>query len=266
MTITTAILSVSASNIVGQAAADAWTQHAQALVDIGVDTDLRCGHMIGQCAHESAGFQHRIENLNYSAEGLWRVFRRHFRNRAECDRFHRQPEKIANRVYANRIGNGNEASGDGWRYRGRGFIQLTGRANYRTYGPIVGLDLEADPDLATNPDAAWRIAAAFMARTRRSGRTVLEWADADDVVMVTKCINGGTHGLTDRKIKTGRAMTALSGARSVADKQRLLLSNGFNPGPIDGLWGPKTRAAEAEAAGQFGMQGDALYDHLETLI
>ncbi len=151
---------------------------------MGADNDLRLTAIIGQCAHESVDYKARFENLNYSADGLWRVFRRHFVSRSERDLNARQPEKISNRVYANRIGNGSEASGDGYRYRGRGYLQLTGRANYRAYGTNLGIDLEGTPDLAAEPEIAWLVVIRYMAKIKRSGKTALQWADASDVVML----------------------------------------------------------------------------------
>lgn len=266
MSIVSAILSCASSSVVASVATEAWQNNAQTLEDIGITTDRRRASIIGQCAHESMGFRTRYENLNYSGDGLWRIFRKYFKNRAEADGFARQPEKIANRVYANRMGNGDSASGDGWRYRGRGFIQLTGRDNYRIYGDLLGINLIATPEVAAEPDLCWLIAAQFMARTRRSNKTLLEWADVPDTVLVTKGINGGTHGLQDRQHKTAIAFEALTGEATTAEWQALLLNAGFDPGPVDGLEGPKTRAAVAAAEAQFNLTGDALIAHLRTIV
>ena len=100
---------------------------------------------------------------------------------ARCGRFARDPELLANRVYAGRIGNGDAASGDGYRYRGRGYLQLTGRANYRAFGQRLGIDLERHPERAEEPEIAWRIAACYFATRPRAGLTALKWADADNV-------------------------------------------------------------------------------------
>lgn len=265
MTIDRAILACASSSVVASIAQDAWQDNADTLHEIGISTDRRRAALIGQCAHESMGFRTRHENLNYSGDGLWRVFRRHFASRAEAEGFARDPEKIANRVYANRMDNGNSASGDGWRFRGRGFIQLTGRSNYRTYGDLLGVDLLGNPEMAAEPSLCWLVAAKFVARTRRSGRTLLEWADVPDDVMVTKGINGGTHGLQDRMHKTGLAYQALTGEPTTAEWQALLLNAGFDPGPVDGLEGPKTRAAMAAAEARFGLQGDDLLSYLRAI-
>lgn len=155
----------------------------------------RFSHFMAQLAHESAHFTAMEENLNYSTQGLMKIFRSKFRDEAEAASYARQPEKIANRVYANRIGNGDEASGDGWRYRGRGFIQLTGRANYRSIGGRLGLDLENDPDVvAADPVIALQVAANYW-----DSRDLNEVADTDDIFEVTRLINGGHNGIDDRK-------------------------------------------------------------------
>ncbi|MEO1321823.1 MAG: SH3 domain-containing protein [Pseudomonadota bacterium] len=155
----------------------------------------RFSHFMAQLAHESAHFTRMEENLNYSTNGLMAIFRSKFRDEQEAASFARQPERIANRVYANRIGNGDEASGDGWRYRGRGFIQLTGRANYRDIGRRLELDLENDPDVvASNPVIALQVAANYW-----DSRNLNEAADADDIFEVTRLINGGLNGIEDRQ-------------------------------------------------------------------
>lgn len=261
MSVRTAIMAVAASDHVGDAAASAWEANAEALRKLGATNDERLAAIVGQCAHESGGFLHRFENLNYSAAALKRVFRRHFPD-GDFDAFARQPEKIANRVYANRMDNGPPSSGDGWRYRGRGYIQLTGKDNYARYGRDIGIDLVRDPDQAAEPGVAWQIAVRYMATRRRAGRTLLVWADLRDDEMVTEGINGGQHGLLDRQIRTARAYRALTGEIPVIEWQRLLLAAGFAPGPIDGLMGPKTRAAQEAAAAKFGVEGAALVERL----
>ncbi len=265
MTIETAIRVCASSSVTAAAAFAAWQAVEGKLEEIGINNDRRRASLIGQCAHESARFKTRIENLNYSAAGLWKIFRRHFASQGETNAFARQPEKIANRVYASRMGNGNQASGDGWRYRGRGFLQLTGKDNYTRYGAAVGEDLVGNPERAADADICWLIAAEYLARTRRSGRTLLEWADEPDILMVTKGINGGTHGLADREVLTGKAYAELTGEASTAEWQALLLNAGFNPGPIDGLLGPKTKAARGAAEAQFGVRGDALLEVLRGI-
>ncbi|MEM6900203.1 MAG: SH3 domain-containing protein [Pseudomonadota bacterium] len=170
------------------------------------ETPLRFSHFMAQLAHESNKFTAVEENLNYSAEALLRVFSKYF-NEAEATEFARQPERIANRVYANRIGNGSEASGDGYRYRGRGFIQLTGRANYRDIGSQIGKNLEGNPDIvATDPTIAVEVSAAYW-----DSRNINQFADADDVYKVTKLINGGFNGIEDRIRLLSRAKSIWGG-------------------------------------------------------
>jgi putative chitinase len=159
----------------------------------GLNSNKRLRHFLAQCAHESAGFTRFRENLKYSEEGLRKTFAKYF-DAKTAHEYARKEEKIANRVYANRLGNGNEDSGDGWRYRGRGIIQLTGRSNYKTFGPKVGADLEAHPEDAETPAVAVKVALAYW-----NDRHLSEKADADDVVGITKGINGGTIGLEERK-------------------------------------------------------------------
>jgi len=229
--------------------------------------EVRAAHLIGQCAHESAGFTRRVESLFYrSGDRIFAVFgRRHFAGIAEAEGFARDQQKLGNRVYADRMGNGDAASGDGFRYRGRGWLQLTGRANYRTFGRRLGIDIEADPERAAEPATAWRIAAAYLATRRRAGRTALEWADLGNVEMVTRIVNGGTIGLAERCHLTALALTALGGraprpalARgaegpAVLRLQRLLAEHGFWPGALDGDLGPKTQAALRGFQGAAGL-------------
>ncbi|MEM8959496.1 MAG: glycoside hydrolase family 19 protein [Pseudomonadota bacterium] len=256
-TVKTAINAVAGSSTVAKEAANAWASKAAELQSLGANSEARIASIIGQCAYESGGFTQRFENLNYSVNALQRVFGRYFKTVSPAA-YARKPKKIANLVYANRMGNGDEASGDGYRYRGRGWIQLTGKSNYATYGEAIGVDLVGNPDLAADPATAWLIAVRYMAATRRGGKTLLEWADLNDEVMVTKGINGGTNGLQGRLQEVSKVLAALSGKMSIAAWQTLLAAAGFNPGPVDGLNGPKTKAAMKAAAAKFGETGDAL--------
>lgn len=159
----------------------------------GLDTPLRRAHFMAQLAHESAGFKRLVENLNYSAEALLRTWPSRFtpESAKACAR---QPEKIANTVYAGRLGN--DQPGDGWRYRGRGYIQLTGKANYAEFSQRVFGDdrLVHDPHQAAEPAVAMRIAGAYWVA---KGLNTL--ADLDDLEAITRRINGGLHGLADRR-------------------------------------------------------------------
>lgn len=182
--------------------------HARALeaarVSSSVVTPRRLCHFMGQIFVETGGIAHMVENLNYrNAARLDAIFRS-IRGIGDAKALiARGPEAIANRVYANRLGNGDEASGDGWRYRGSGYKQLTGRANYRDISHIVGLDLEADPELAREPQAAARIAFAFW-----DARDCSPLADAGDVEGITARINGPAKlGLAERRQAVLRAMS-----------------------------------------------------------
>ena len=161
----------------------------------GIDTPVELAHFLSQCGHESAGFKVVNENLNYSAKGLLGIFKKYFPTAALAESYQRKPEKIANRVYASRMGNGDEASGEGFKFRGRGFIQLTGKQNYTAFGKAIGVDIAANPDLVATKypllSAAWFFSKNCLAKCK----------DASDasVLAVTKCVNGGTIGLADRQ-------------------------------------------------------------------
>lgn len=158
-----------------------------------INTPLRLSHYFAQAEHES-GLKPISENLNYSAEGLVKTFKKYFPTIASTVGYVRNPQKIANKVYANRMGNGNEASGDGWRYRGRGIFQLTGRDNYKALSKDTGVDYTNNPDLLLNEADA--IISSLWYWKRINGNTL---ADRDDVLAITKAINGGTNGIDDRK-------------------------------------------------------------------
>lgn len=162
----------------------------------------RITHFFAQVAHECGGFRILEENLNYSAERLQVVWPPRFPTDAIAEQYGRNPEKIANKVYASRIGNGPESSGDGWRFRGRGLIQLTGRANYEKFGPLAGVDIIADPDLAQEPVTALRLAAAFW-----DSKNLNTLADQNQFKLITRRINGGENGLEDRRTNLNRART-----------------------------------------------------------
>ncbi|MBB1487702.1 glycoside hydrolase family 19 protein [Oceanospirillum sediminis] len=173
--------------------------------DFGINTPLRVAHFLAQLAHESGSLRYVSENLNYSAKALRAVFGKYFPTDQEAEAFARQPEKIANRVYADRMGNGDEASGDGWSYRGRGLIQLTGKDNYQRFSQAVGQDAVASPDLlAENPDLAVATAGWYW-----NSRSLNEYADQDDIKQITRRINGGYNGLEDREEYLVRAKNVL---------------------------------------------------------
>jgi putative chitinase len=160
-------------------------------------TPVQAAHFFAQTAHESGNFKAFSENLNYSAEGLLRIFSKYF-DVATAKQYARQPEKIANRVYANRMGNGDEASGDGFKYKGRGALQLTGKSNYNDFAKWLGKTIDPN-DVAD--EYAFESAKYFFDKNKL---WVICDKGIDDatILALTKRINGGTHGLDDRKAKT----------------------------------------------------------------
>lgn len=164
------------------------------LPSFGIDTPLRKAHFLAQLAHESGGLKYSEENLNYSAKGLRSIFGKYFKTMEMAEAYARKPEKIANRVYANRMGNGAEESGDGWKYRGRGLIQLTGKENYQKFAQEHTIDCVNNPDLLLDAEIALTSACWFWKR-----RHLNRYADVDDLHMVTRRINGGTNGILHRQ-------------------------------------------------------------------
>ena len=162
----------------------------------GINTPLRVAHFLAQCGHESGGFRLTQENLNYSAKGLMGIFKKYFPTEAIANQYARNPQKIANKVYSNRMGNGTEASGDGYKFRGRGYIQLTGRDNYTAFGKSIGVDIPNNPDSVASTYALASAAWFFS----KNGLHKIADEGASDVVVtkITKRVNGGTIGLPDR--------------------------------------------------------------------
>jgi putative chitinase len=199
-----------------------------AMFRFSINTPQRVAAFIGQCAHESANFTALSENLNYSAERMAAIWPLRFavqepdpkrpgKTKPKKDAagkniptalaltLHRKPEMIASSVYANRMGNGPEASGDGWKYRGRGLIQLTGKDNYRLASDSLRVDLVANPDAVTQPDMAALTAAWYW---NKRGLNAL--ADRGHNKTISRRINGGTHGLDDRLQRTATALALLT--------------------------------------------------------
>ena len=161
----------------------------------GITNVLRLAHFLSQCGHESGGFKAVNENLNYSADGLKKIFPKYFPGNIS-ESYARNPEKIANKVYSSRMGNGDEASGDGWKYKGAGYIQLTGKSNYAAFDKFVDDDILANPSLvATKYPLA---SAAFFFQSNGLWSICDKGADDATVTAVTKRVNGGTIGLADR--------------------------------------------------------------------
>lgn len=170
----------------------------------GINTPLRWAHYLAQIAVECSEFRYTSENLNYSSARLMVVFPKYF-NATSARSYGKNPQKIANRVYANRMGNGSEASGDGYRFRGRGCIQLTGRSNYKEYNAYLAkcgivVDLTKTPELIAKPVGAIKSSMYYWAKNGLN-----EIADRDDVLAVRKKVNGGTNGLAEVKEYLKRA-------------------------------------------------------------
>jgi putative chitinase len=170
-------------------------QIPETAVKFNITNNLRLAHFLSQCGHESGNFKAVSENLNYSADGLKKIFGKYFPGNLN-ESYARQPEKIAARVYASRMGNGDEASKEGFKFRGRGYIQLTGKANYTNFTKFIGEDCVSNPDLvATKYPLA---SAGFFFDSNKLWAICDRGADDATVTAVTKRVNGGTIGLIDR--------------------------------------------------------------------
>lgn len=219
-------MTVTVQNIVAagvkQATAEKWVDAvASACKEFHINTPQRIAGFLSQCAHESGGFERLQENLNYSADGMAGIWPRRFAvlgpdgkpvkkdGKNQPNKFalalHRKPEMIANVVYASRMGNGPTESGEGWKFRGRGLKQLTGKDNHRACSAGLGVDLVENPDLLLEPVYAARSAAWFWATNKCN-----TFADAGDIEGLTKRINGGLIGIEDRKKRYASAMRSLS--------------------------------------------------------
>jgi putative chitinase len=162
----------------------------------GITTPLRLAHFLAQCGHESAGFKAVQENLNYSAKGLMDIFKKYFPTQTLAEQYQKNPQKIASKVYGGRMGNGVESTGEGYKFRGRGYIQLTGKQNYTNFAKFIGEDTVANPDLvATKYPLA---SAAFFFQSNELWSICDKGADDKTVTLVTKRVNGGDIGLIDR--------------------------------------------------------------------
>jgi len=172
------------------------TQLPDTIAKFELNTPLRLAHFLAQAGHESGGFKAVNENLNYGAKGLLGIFKKYFPTEEKAKLYERKPEKIANLVYGARMGNGPEASGEGWKFRGRGYIQLTGKDNYRAFDAVVAESIIDNPDLVATKypllSAAWFF--------HKNGLHKIADQGATDAVVtsVTKRVNGGTIGLADR--------------------------------------------------------------------
>lgn len=176
----------------------------QLLDDYEINTPLRVAHFVAQCAHESGNFVFIKENLNYRAASLMTVFKKYFPTQELAAQYANKPERIANRVYANRMGNSDEASGDGWRYCGRGLIQLTGKDNYTFFAGSLGIPVEEAADYLSTFEGAAQSACWYWEQNNLN-----RFADANDVRGLTRAINGGYIGLEDRIKHTEHALHVL---------------------------------------------------------
>jgi putative chitinase len=188
--------------IPGNPYVDHWyTALSQALPDYDINTPQRVAAFLAQCGHESGGFTAIKENLNYKAESLVRVWPKYFPNMDVADQYAHNQEKIANRAYANRMGNGPEESGDGYRFCGRGLIQLTGRSNYQAFADSIETDINDLPEYLATFEGCVQSACWFW-----EANNLNQYADNFDLVTMTKKINGGTLGLDDRTERYKKAL------------------------------------------------------------
>jgi putative chitinase len=196
------------STILHRGDADEWYDAMVAMFPkYDITTEARVAGFIAQTAHESANYKVLSENLNYSAKALDAIFGKYFKRAGrDAQQYHRQPEKIANTIYANRMDNGNTASGDGWRYRGGGILQLTGKYNYTAFGKSVGMSAEDATDYVRTKEGAIESACWFWKENN-----INKYCDSNDIVRMTKRINGGTIGLADRKKHYAHALEVLGG-------------------------------------------------------
>ena len=175
--------------------------------DFKISSPLVLAHFLAQCAHESGNFKYTRENLNYSAQGLLKIFPKYF-SKDTAEIAARKPEVIANIVYSLRMGNGNKESGDGWKYRGRGYIQLTGKSNYKSFGDFIGINLLDNPDLVATKYPL--TSAAWFFEIKRLWNIAEEGVEEETIKKITKLINGGFHGLEERIKKSNFFITILT--------------------------------------------------------
>ena len=250
---------------------DDWKDWYEAMLEIlplwEVNTIERVAMFIAQCGHESAGFRVLTENLNYSAKALNTIFPKYFRRAGrDANDYHRQPEKIANVIYANRMDNGDSNSGDGWRFRGGGILQLTGRYNYTQFGKAVEMSPEEAVDYVRTKKGALDSACWFW-----DTNNINKWCDAMDIVGATKRINGGTIGLDDRKKHYLHAIDVLGGdfEEPEVDYNQTIRQGSRGPlvaevqekldiSPADGIFGPGTAKIVKHWQSTNGLVADGI--------
>lgn len=219
-----------------------------------INTPARIAGFVAQCGHESNNFKVLEENLNYSAEGLNKIFPKYFvKAGRDAQAYHRQPEKIANIVYASRMGNGGTASGEGWKFRGRGVIQLTGKDNYSRFAKHIGKTLDETIEYLKTKQGALESACWFW---KTNGLN--EIADSGDIVAMTKRINGGVIGLDDRKKHYEHALAVLGGkVRAVHDQITDAVTQALKKGANGPAVAKMQKALGIKADGDFGPGTEA---------
>ena len=250
---------------------DDWRDWYSAMLEIlplwEVNTIERVSGFIAQCGHESGGFRVLSENLNYSAKALNTIFPKYFRRAGrDANEYHRQPEKIANVIYANRMDNGDTDSGDGWRFRGGGILQLTGRYNYTQFAKAVDMTPEEAVDYVRTKKGAIDSACWFW-----DTNNINKWCDDMDVVGATKRINGGTIGLDDRKKHYLHAIDVLGGdfEEPEVDYNQTIKQGSRGPlvaevqekldiDPADGIFGPGTAKIVKHWQSTNGLVADGI--------
>tara|TARA_Y200000002_G_scaffold10096_3_gene8319 strand:+ start:2974 stop:3822 length:849 start_codon:yes stop_codon:yes gene_type:complete len=250
---------------------DDWRDWYNAMCEIlplwEVNTIERVAGFVAQCGHESGGFRVLSENLNYSAKALNSIFPKYFRRAGrDANEYHRQPEKIANVIYASRMDNGDTASGDGWRFRGGGILQLTGRYNYTEFAKAVEKTPEEAVDYVRTKAGALDSACWFW-----DTNNINKYCDAQDIVGMTKRINGGTIGLDDRKKHYIHALDVLGGdfEEPEIEYNQTIRQGSRGPlvsevqekldiDPADGIFGPGTAKIVKHWQSSNGLVADGI--------